>query len=347
MKRSSSRWASQATKAWTSLLSSQVRQASRLVAASVQPAAAQRKRLKNSPGDWVLGHAIGTGGARRYRLYRPPGVLSSERLPLLVMLHGCGQTADSFAASTRMNAIAAKHRFLVLYPEQDRLANPQGCWNWFELRSGRALVEAASVVQAIDQVVGLYPVDPAMVAVAGLSAGASLAGLLATRYPLRFQAVCMHSGVLPGLADSTATAMQAMRGHRDAAALDGTALPPLLLVHGDGDRIVAHRNAQITAQAWATSQGAVATPSRRVQRGQRHPMRITEYRSKGKSAVTLCEVAGLGHAWSGGLASQAHSDARGPDASALVYAFVARHWNAVMEPVPKTRPLRAEPVSSA
>ena len=94
-----------------------------------------------------------------------------ERLPLMVMLHGCGQDAKTFAASTRMNVVAARERFLVLYPEQDRLANAQGCWNWFDTRSGRAYGEAALIMAAIDQVCLLHGADRDRVAVAGLSAG--------------------------------------------------------------------------------------------------------------------------------------------------------------------------------
>ena len=98
------------------------------------------------PGSWLPGLALGPAGARRYRLYRPAGVAAGERLPLLVMLHGCGQDADRLAASTRMNRVAERERFLVLYPEQERLANAQGCWNWFDPRGGRAQREAASVL---------------------------------------------------------------------------------------------------------------------------------------------------------------------------------------------------------
>ena len=82
---------------------------------------------------------MGAAGARRFRLYRPPGVKFGERLPLMVMLHGCGQDANSFAASTRMNRFAMRERFLVLYPEQDRLANGQGCWNWFDTGAARSV----------------------------------------------------------------------------------------------------------------------------------------------------------------------------------------------------------------
>ena len=68
-------------------------------------------------GAWIAGVAVGASGARRFRLNRPPGVKFGERLPLMVMLHGCGQDANTFAASTRMNRIAMRDRFLVLYPE--------------------------------------------------------------------------------------------------------------------------------------------------------------------------------------------------------------------------------------
>src|SRR4029453_11015400 len=101
----------------------------------------------------------------------------------MVMLHGCGQTGRDFAVSTRMNRLAARERFLVLYPEQDRLANAQGCWNWYDRRSGKADAEAATLIAAIDQVQMLYPVDRERIAITGLSAGASTAGPLAPRYP--------------------------------------------------------------------------------------------------------------------------------------------------------------------
>ena len=114
-------------------------------------------------------------------------VKSGERLPLMVMLHGCGQDANSFATSTRMNRIAMRERFLVLYPEQDRLANPQGCWNWFDTSSGRAHGEAALIMQAIDQVCLLHPVDRTRVPIAGLSAGRQHGGAAGHAAPRSLQ----------------------------------------------------------------------------------------------------------------------------------------------------------------
>jgi poly(hydroxyalkanoate) depolymerase family esterase len=291
-----------------------------------------RSKPPPGAGAWKLGLASGPGGMRRFRLYRPPAVGFAERLPLLVMLHGCGQDANAFATSTRMNRLAMAQRFLVLYPEQDRLANAQGCWNWFDTASGRAAREAESIMQAIDQVCLQQPVDRARVAIAGLSAGASMAALLALRHPGRFQALIMHSGIPPGSAHSSLSALGAMRGRRSPSPLAATlplvasTWPPLLVIHGADDDVVAVANAHGSIQLWAGAVGAQAGVERQVRRGKRLPMAVTDYRRSGSVVATLVVVDGLRHAWSGGLASQPFGDGRGPDASRMVWAFAARQF---------------------
>jgi poly(hydroxyalkanoate) depolymerase family esterase len=307
----------------------------------VTRAVAEQLKPPRGPGDWLSGVAISPVGARRYHLYRPPDLQSGVSLPLMVMLHGCGQTGRDFALATRMNLLAARQRFFVLYPEQDRLANPQGCWNWYDRRSGKADAEAATLMTAVDQACMLYPVDGDRIAVAGLSAGASMAALLATRYPLRFKAVAMHSGVAPGAAKSPATALSAMRGRHAppllatavgkamGAAAVFTTLPPLLVLHGDADNVVSASNAGSTAALWAMATAARPGKQRTLKRGERHPMRVTDYKRKGRTLVSLCEVEGLGHAWSGGAPRLPFSDAAGPSATRLVWAFVSKQFNAL------------------
>ena len=288
---------------------------------------------------WTQGVAVGAAGARRYALFRPTGASAADKLPLLVMLHGCGQDAKGFAQSTRMNAVAAREGFMVLYPEQDRLANPQGWWNWFDSAGGRALKEAALIQRAIDQVCQLHGADPGRVAIAGLSAGASMAALVVTRHPDRFKAVAMHSGVAPGTAHSALSALGAMQGRRSTRALPkppaatvtltltaAAAWPPLLVIHGSADRVVAARNGQAAAQQWADAAGAKSGPARNVQRGQRYAMTVADFKRRGRLAVSRVQVAGLGHAWSGGLSSLPYGDSQGPDASRLGWAFVNKQF---------------------
>ena len=316
-------------------------QAARTKTVKQRPAAAaasaKTQRVSAAAEHGQAGVAIGPTGTRRYRLFKPAGVDRQERLPLLVMLHGCGQDAQSLSASSRMNRVAVRERFLVLYPEQDRIANAQGCWNWYDTRTGRADAEAASIDAAIVQICLTQPVDVDRIAVAGLSAGASMAALLAMRRPQRFRAVVMHSGVGPGVAHSSATAIGAMLGSRIKAApaaplASGVHLPALLVIHGSADHVVAPSNGTEAARAWAEIEGAKPGSARTVQRGKRHAMQLTDYRAPGRLVATLCEISGLGHGWSGGAASASYSDPKGPDASRLIWSFVSKQFAKVPRP---------------
>jgi poly(hydroxyalkanoate) depolymerase family esterase len=305
------------------------------VRSALRPPARPRTSPR-SEGAWILGLALGATGARQFRLYQPPGIEPGEQLPLMVMLHGCGQNANTFAASTRMNRVAQRERFLVLYPEQDRMANAQGCWGWFATASGRAYGEAESIMKAIDQVCLLHPVDHHRIAVAGMSAGASMAALLVTRHPGRFKALVMHSGIPPGTAHSGLSALHAMHGYRPTLPLIATTplamafntfnWPALLVIHGDADDVVSPHNGRAAAQAWADAALAQAGHPRSVQRGKRHGMTVTDFDCLGRTVATLASVSGLAHAWSGGAADQPFSDARGPDASRMAWVFAAKQF---------------------
>jgi len=120
-------------------------------------------------------------------------------LPLLVMLHGCSQTTEAFAASTRMNQIAAKEGFVVLYPEQNKLANLQACWNWHQTSSGRAQHEVNAIHATIDQVCQRQSIDPA-----------------------RFRAIAMHSGIAPGSADHLVAPGTASQAYSDPKGPDAS-----------------------------------------------------------------------------------------------------------------------------
>lgn len=302
-----------------------------LRATPVTPRRAPLKKALAASPNWISGIAVGAAGPRRYRLYKPPGVRRNEHLPLLVMLHGCGQDAEALAVSSRMNQIAARERFFVLYPEQDRLSNIQGCWNWYDTRSGRAQAEENSINAAIEKICSSQAVDRNKIALAGISAGAGMAVLLATHHPERFRAIAMHSGIAPGVAHSSASAIKAMFGQSATPSplppiAPDARLPALLVIHGASDHVVAPSNGAEAALRWGERVAAKAAKPRTVQRGARYAATVTDYRRLGKIVATLCEVSRLGHAWSGGAAGHAYSDPKGPDASRMIWAFVAKQF---------------------
>ncbi len=323
-RRSHAAWGLELSRSLQRLTRTALRSGRRAAAAAAKPQRTPTRAVAGPPTRDRQGTVAGVAAfgtvVRRWKLYRPSAL--GPGAPLVVMLHGCGQDAAGFAAASRMNRVADREGFAVLYPEQDRLAHAGGCWHWYDTDNGRAQVEAGVLIAAIDMVVAGASIDPRRIAVAGLSAGAGMAALLAARHPARFAAVAMHSGVAPGAAHSTASAFAALRGQRSVQLPVGD-LPALLVIQGDADIVVRPANGRGAALAWAAAVGATPSPPRTVRRGARLPMRISDHRRGGRLVVRLCEVERLGHAWSGGAAAQAHTDPTGPDASRMVWGFFA------------------------
>ena len=135
------------------------------------------------PGRFISGSYANGAGIRTFKLY-VPSRYSGEALPLIVMLHGCTQSADDFAAGTRMNLLAEEQICLVLYPEQSSTANPSKCWNWFNRSDQqRDQGEPSLIAGMTRRIMRDYAVDARRVYVAGLSAGAAAAVIMGTTYP--------------------------------------------------------------------------------------------------------------------------------------------------------------------
>src|SRR5687768_14546082 len=147
---------------------------------------------------------------RSFRLHVPA---AAGPLPLVVMLHGCTQSPEDFARGTRMEALAAEMGFAVLFPAQSARANRNRCWNWFRPEhQSRDAGEPAAIAAATRDVIARHPIDPARVYVAGLSAGAAMAVIVAATYPEIFSAVGVHSGLAYRAAHSLPSALLAMKG---------------------------------------------------------------------------------------------------------------------------------------
>jgi len=270
-------------------------------------------------------------GSRAYKLYIPSRY-RGQALPLLVMLHGCTQSPDDFAAGTRMNLIAEEQTCLVVYPAQPSDANPAKCWNWFRPTDQRRGQGEPSLIAGITrQVMRDYCVDPQRVYVAGLSAGAAAAAVLGATYPDLYAAIGVHSGLACGAASDLASAFVAMKqGAAPASSEPGDFAPapgsavPTIVFHGDRDTTVHPRNGH-----HVIAQSKKATSSRQVHRG-RAPggqayTRTIHTEVTGRTIFEHWEIHGAGHAWSGGNPAYAHTDPRGPDATREMLRFFLEH----------------------
>ena len=265
----------------------------------------------------------GAGAAGRdYRLYVPPDAAAQPR-PLLVMLHGCTQDADDFAAGTRMNALAREHGCYVLYPIQSRQANPQHCWNWFKhTHQQRERGEPALLAGMVRAVMATHAIDPSRIYVAGLSAGGAMAAILGRTHPDLFAAVGVHSGLPAGAARDLPSALEAMKQGAPAVPSPGGAdALPTIVFHGTAERTVHPRNGEQVVQGFGTPVEEQVVPAPGGRRATRRVWRD----ANGAVRAEHWRIDGAPHAWSGGSTEGSYTDPRGPDASAEMLRFFLAH----------------------
>jgi poly(hydroxyalkanoate) depolymerase family esterase len=284
------------------------------------------RRAADEPGQFLSGSFSAEAGTRRYRLYVPAH--KAQAAPaLVVMLHGCQQNPDDFAAGTRMNALAEASGCLVLYPEQARSANGSNCWNWFETpHQQRALGEPSIIAGMTRAVMREHGIDPGKVYVAGLSAGGAMAAILGATYPDLYAAIGVHSGLPVGSAHDLMSGLNAMKGagKRKHQGAHPERPVPAIVFHGDQDATVHPSNGQAIVRQFAP--GGAKAPLRQVEdRGQggagRGYTRTMMMDDAGRVVAEHWVVHGAGHAWAGGSTAGSYADPAGPDASAEMLRF--------------------------
>jgi len=268
-----------------------------------------------------------TTGSRTYRLFIPSRY-REQPLPLVVMLHGCTQSPDDFAAGTRMNVLAEQQNCLVAYPAQPRQANQAKCWNWFrkgDQQRGRG--EPSLIAGITRQITDDYSVDRKRVYVGGLSAGAAAAAIMGATYNDVYAAIGIHSGLACGAATDLPSALVAMRqGGSDTKVVSGNRpAVPAIVFHGDRDTTVHPNNG---GQILEQSLGMMDT-QKKVHRGQvpggHAYTRTILSDASGRGMLEHWNIHGAGHAWSGGSPAGSYTDPRGPDATREMLRFFLEH----------------------
>lgn len=224
--------------------------------------------------------------------------------PLVVVLHGCTQTAHGYDKGSGWSELAEAYGFAVLLPEQRRANNPTLCFNWFApADTRRDEGEALSIAQMIDTMVERHGVDAGRVFITGLSAGGAMTSVMLATYPEKFAGGAILAGLPHGAAASVQEALQQMRGHTPSTRTSGRSLerasghdgpwPVVSIWHGTADATVDESNADGIARQWRELHGLPATPSESgLVEGYPH----RAWRDKaGKLLIEEYRVTGMGH----------------------------------------------------
>ena len=298
---------------------------------------------------WIAGTASANAGSRNFKLWLPETLEGGRPWPLVMMLHGCTHNAQDMAEISGMDEVAEANRFVVVYPEQSRMANLLKCWNWFHPNhQTRDAGEPSILAAVVDQVRSTYNIDPDRVYVVGVSAGGAMASILAATYPDIFVAVALFAGAEFKAATSVSEALAAMKGGgpdplrqgqlafeamREGLARKQRRRMPAIVFHGSEDTAVSLVNAEQAIAQWSKTNECLA--AHEAEQGFALTETIIDgqvsngyaYQKhtyvEGKTGLLMEKwiVQGLGHAWSGSPQPSRYGDPKGPNASAEVWRF--------------------------
>lgn len=236
--------------------------------------------------------------------YTPRSEAAATKLPLVVVLHGCTQTAAGYDRGSGWSELASTYGFATLFPEQQRSNNPNLCFNWFEPGdTRRAAGEALSIAQMIEAMIEVHGIDRERVYITGLSAGGAMTSVMLATYPEMFAGGAIIAGLPHGAATNVPEALQQMRAHSPSSRTAGGSIraasphrgpwPTISVWHGTADTVVSPSNADAILRQWRDIHGASDVPDEKGLVG-RHPRRVWRNES-GKTLIEEYRVAGMGH----------------------------------------------------
>lgn len=273
--------------------------------AAAKPAAAKPATAKPAVAaklKEVADFGSNPGGLAMFE-YVPPRL--GKNAPLVVILHGCLQSAQGFDNGSGWTALARENGFAVVYPEQRRNNNPNLCFNWFRPSAvARDRGELMSVRQMIDAACSRHGLDTSRIYVAGLSAGGALASALLATYPDLFAGGAIIAGLPFGAARDAMTALSVMNSGANRSAEEWgdfvrsvspemSRRPAISIWHGTGDRIVSIANASASLRQWLNVYGLPETAG--VDKAYAWGTRRQWKDGQGSAAVSLYQISGMGH----------------------------------------------------
>ena len=292
-------------------------------------------------GQWSQHEIVTPAGLLNYHVYLPATPMRFKGA--ILGLHGCHQSAEDFAALSRLSDLAHREGLVLVLPEQSPQLNADLCWNWFEpVNEQRMGGEPEGFMLALQETLQTVSVPSDRIFVVGMSAGAIMANVMGSCYPEVFAGVAIHSGVQFAEPLKPQDAIDgSMRCPIESSEMAGnlafscsglapSKLPPVILFHGDVDKRVYPCNENATFRQWI--QMADLTDETRLvsmknqsiinqqPQGDAHPYTVTDLATP-SWRIRKVLVHGMAHAWSGGPAGVTYADPLGPDATQMLWDF--------------------------
>jgi poly(hydroxyalkanoate) depolymerase family esterase len=262
--------------------------------------------------------------------------------PLVVVLHGCTQSAAGYDSATGWSILADRFGFALLYPEQTRENNPNLCFNWFDpAHAARGRGEALSIKQMVEHMLTEHALDRTRVGITGLSAGGAMAAAMLATYPDLFSAGAIIAGLPYGCATNVQQAFEAMMQGRSRPASEWAGLvrsashhagpwPRISIWHGDADKTVLPVNAQELVKQWTAIHALAAQPSVSAERDGFPYRAWCDHR--GETLVESITLTGMGHG-APIAAGLGHAAPFVLDVGICSTRHIARSWGLTAQPV--------------
>jgi poly(hydroxyalkanoate) depolymerase family esterase len=291
-------------------------------------------------------------GALRAKTYLP------DKLPdagaLVVVLHGCTQSAAGYDHGAGWSELADQEGFALLFPQQQPSNNANLCFNWFlpgDTRRNRG--EALSIFQMIETLVVAHGLDRRRIFVTGLSAGGAMTSVMLATYPEVFAGGAIIAGLPYGVADTIPEAFDRMRGHggpserqlqkllRGASAHKGP-WPLISVWHGSADTTVVSSNADAIVRQWRAVHGLASTAAR-SETVNGHERRVW-CDAQGREVIEEYSIRGMGHGTPLATAGDDRLGAGGPfmlDAGISSTRLIAQFWGIAKRGEKRRSPAKA------